>query len=262
MEGAARVFAGEFYQSALFVPPADPGTPGWVVTPGGAWCRQMFIAGALTEAVEGGDMLRCRLADPTGAFDVVAGGRNTVPAQTLRKIPVPSFVAISGSAQMYQKNGKLLLSVRPEHVQVIERDCRDQLLLITAEYTLRRLDGLRNAVGGTCTDERIRRTIHYYATDLAKILDLVRMVEGAVQSVRPQVSPPAEGQSTAGQPDVRGVVMELMQNAGGPRGIAVDEILETLSMKGVRKEDVLTALESLIHDDECYQPQKGYVKPL
>lgn len=256
MEGAARVFAGEFYQSTLFVPPADQGTPGWVVTPGGAWCCRMHITGALTESVETGDMLRCRIADPTGAFDVVAGGRNTALVQTLRKIPVPSFVAISGYAQMYQKNGNVILSVRPEHVQVIERDCRDQLLLITAEHTLRRLEQLRVAVGGTCTDDRIIRTVRSYAVTLPKILDLVRMVEGAVQSVRPQ-SPP----SPAGQPDVRAIVMELMQNAG-PRGIAVDEILETLATRGIRKEDVLAALESLIMDDECYQPQKGYVKPL
>jgi uncharacterized protein len=257
MEGAARVFAGEFSQSSLFVPPADPGTPGWVVTPGGAWCRQMYLAGALTETVESGDMLRCRIADPTGAFAIVAGGRNTALVQTLLKIPVPSFVALSGCAQMYQRNGNVHLSVRPEQVQVIERACRDQHILTTAEYTLRRLEQLRSAIDGSCADDRLLRTTRHYATTLPKILELAGMVEGAVKSVRPQDVPvPAEGT------DVRAVVMELMQGTAGPRGIAVDEIIETLELRGIRKEDVLAALESLILEDECYQPQKGYVKPL
>jgi len=257
MEGSTRVFAGEFYQSTLVVPPAEPGTPGWVVTPGGAWCCRMYIAGALTETVEAGDLLRCRVADPTGAFDIVSGGRNAALTRVFRNIPVPSFVAITGYAQAYQKNGGVILSVRPEHVQVIDRACRDTLLLNTAEHSLWRLGQLRDAVDGTCTDDRLLRTVSHYAVTLPKILELVHMVEGAVESVRPQ-GPQATGEQT----DTRSVVMELMESAAGPRGIAVEEIIETLALRGIRKEDVLVALESLITDDECYQPQKGYVKPL
>jgi len=158
---------------------------------------------------------------------------------------------------MYQKNGNVVLSVRPEHVLVVERACRDQILLLTAEYTLCRLEQLRAAIGGTCTDDQILRTVHHYTVTLPKILDLVRMVEDAVQNVRPQ-----EQQLSPGQPDIRAVLMELMQAGSGPRGIAVDEIIESLSLRGIRKEDVLAALQSLIVDDECYQPQKGYIKPL
>jgi uncharacterized protein len=257
MEGAARVFAGEFGQSTLFVAAEDAGTPGWVVTPGGAWCRQMYLAGALTETVENGDILRCRIADPTGAFDVVAGGRNAALVQTFRKISVPSFVGINGYAQMYQKNGSVVLSVRPEHVQVVDRTVRDQIILVAAEYTMSRLEQVRLALEGTCPDNRILRATRHYSMTLPRVLELARMVEGAVQSVRPQESP-----LSADKPDMRSVVRELLQNASGPHGIAVEEIIELLLLRGLRKDDVLAALESLIHDDECYQPQKGYVKPL
>jgi len=231
--------------------------PGWVVTPGGASCCRMYIAGALTETVEAGDLLRCRVADPTGAFDIVSGGRNAALSRAIRTIPVPSFVAITGYAQAYQKNGSVILSVRPEQVRVINRTCRDTILLNTAEYSLRRLGRLHGAVDGTCTDELLLRTISHYAVTVPKILELVRMVEGAVESVRPR-----EPEPTGEQTDVCSVVMELMETAAGPRGIAVEEILETLALRGIRKEDVLGALESLIRDDECYQPQKGFVKPL
>jgi hypothetical protein len=33
-------------------------------------------------------------------------------------------------------------------------------------------------------------------------------------------------------------------------------------MRAISREAVLAAIESLIVEDECYQPQKGFVKPL
>ena len=63
MEGAARVFASDFNSATLLVPGSEAQSPAWVVTPGGAWCRLLYLAGALTEVSESGDLLHCRLAD-------------------------------------------------------------------------------------------------------------------------------------------------------------------------------------------------------
>jgi len=258
MEGAARVFAGEFSQSALVVPAEVPGNPGWVVTPGGAWCRQMYVAGALTEVVENGDLLHCRIADPTGAFDIVTSSRNAVFARAVRSIPVPSFVGVHGQAQMHQRRGSVSLSVRPDYIHAIDRATRDKLVLITAEYTLRRLEQMDRALKGDETDARIVRAYRHYSLLPEQLNTLIAMTETAVLGVRPPqdagpASPPA---------DVRGLVMEIMQTSAGPRGIAVEEIIDTLALRGIAKEAVLAALEALIVDDECYQPQKGYVRPL
>ena len=107
MEGAVRVFAGEFCASTLSVQDEDTAGAAWVVTPSGGWCRLMYIAGALTEREENGDMLYCRIADPTGAFDLVIGGRNTAVAEAFKKLPLPSFVTVTGRAQMYRKTEKV-----------------------------------------------------------------------------------------------------------------------------------------------------------
>jgi hypothetical protein len=56
--------------------------------------------------------------------------------------------------------------------------------------------------------------------------------------------------------------MEYIRTASGPRGVAVEEIIEMARLRAVSSEAVLTVIESLIVEDECYQPQKGYVKPL
>ncbi len=159
MEGAARVFAGEYNSSTLSIQDDDPGNPAWVVTPGGAWCRSMFLSGAITEVTESGDMVHTRLADPTGAFDLVIGGRNTPLAETICTIPVPSFVTVSGRAQMYVKSGVVHVSVRPDHIRKVDRQVRDQWVLVTAKSTLVRLRLINLAILGTCTDTHILTAI-------------------------------------------------------------------------------------------------------
>ena len=256
MEGTARVFAGEYGGSTLSVQDEDSGKPAWVVTPGGAWCRFMFLSGALTEVVEIGDMVHIRIADPTGVFNLIIGGRNTVLAETLCKIPVPSFVTVTGRAQMYLKNGEVMLSVRPDSIRVVDRLVRDQWVLATAKSTVGRLHDMHLAIQGMCTDERILAAVRHYSMTNPRLQDLAVMVENAVQTVRPPEC------DASVPPDVRTLVMEFMQAGSGPRGIAVDDIIQQAATCGVSQEVVLAAIESLIIDDECYQPQKGFVKLL
>jgi len=256
MEGAARVFAGEYSGSTLSVQDKDSGNPAWVVTPGGAWCRFMFLSGALTEVEEIGDMVHTRIADPTGVFNLMIGGRNTALAETFCKLPVPSFVTVTGRAQMYLKHGEVILSVRPENVLVVDRLVRDQWVLATAKSTVGRLRHMYLALQGTCTDERILAAVRHYSMTKTRLQDLAVMVENAVQTVRPHEC------AASASPDVRTLVMEFIQAESGPRGIAVDDIIKQAAMCGVSQEAVLAAIESLIINDECYQPQKGFVKPL
>ena len=218
----------------------------------------MYLAGALTEVHDSGDMIRCRVADPTGAFDVVTGGRSTAIAETFRKIPVPSFVSLTGQAQIYLKNHDVSLSVRPEYVRLIDRPTRDQITLGTAESTLGRLEKMYLALEGQCTDALVIGAYRHYAVTAAGLEDLLLMVEGAVRSTGPAagVNPPQN------RPDARALVLELMQAQSGPRGLAVEEIIGTASLRGLPRDAVLSAIESLIVEDECYQPQKGFVKRL
>ena len=256
MEGAARVFAGEFSRADLTVQDDTAATPAWVVTPGGAWCRLLFFAGALTEVEESADTLRCRLADPTGVFDLVTGTKNSSPAQVLAKLPIPSFVTVTGQAFLYRKNGNAVLSVRPEQVQLVDRSVRDQCVLITAYATLRRLEQMHLALKGVCSDEKYLTASRHYIVTPSLLRELVTMTEGAIQSIRSQDAP------VTGLADVRVLVMELISAPSGPHGIAVAELIETAGLHGIPQEEVLAAIESFIVDDECYQPQKGFVKPL
>lgn len=257
MDGAVRVFAGEFNASTLQVKDNGADDASWIITPGGAWCRSMYLAGALTEVAGDGDMVRCRLADPTGAYDIVIGGRKTPLAETFRDLPVPSFVTVSGQARMYQKNGKTFLSLRPDEVRTVDRAVRDQWVLATAAATLERLDTLRLVLRNKSTDERALAPVRHYRITASSLLELGEMIERAVQSIRP----PETASPVPSKDNARELVVELMTGSG-PRGIAVEEIIDKARERGVAKETVLAAIESLIVDDECYQPQKGFVKAL
>jgi uncharacterized protein len=256
MEGAARVFAGDFSASTLSVQADDGENAAWVVTPGAAWCRLVYLAGAVTEVSEVGDMLRCRLADPTGAFNLVIGGRNSLLAEQFRKIPVPSFVTVTGRAQLYRRNDTIDLSIRPDTVMVVDRAVRDQWTLETAEATLGRLEQVHLALQGRCTDEQILTAHRHYNHTAEQLHALTDMVGCAVQSIKPPEF------TAAIKADARELVMEIMNSTSSPRGIAVDEIISQAGERGIAQAEVLSAIESLIVDDECYQPQKGFVKPL
>lgn len=257
MEGAVRLFAGEFSQSTLTVPGEDEKSAAWVVTPTGASCRQVFLAGALMEVQEQGDMLSARLADPTGGFDLILGGNNTALAESIRKIPLPSFVSVSGRAQLYRREGRAVPSIRPDQVHVINRRIRDQWVITTAQCTLVRLKLMHDALQGTCTDSRILQACSHYFMTLEGLGELADLVAGALSSVRP-----SREQESEVQADPREMIMEYIRTTSGPRGVAVEKILEMAHMRAISPEAVIAAIESLIVEDECYQPQKGFVKLL
>lgn len=257
MEGAARLFAGEFNQSTLSVPGDDGKSAAWVVTPSGAYCCTVFVTGALVEVQEQNDILSARLADPTGGFDLVCGGKNTRCAESIRKIPLPSFISVSGRAHLYRNGGKAVLTIRPDQVHMINRCIRDQWIITTAQCTLARLEKVLHTLKGTDTDNRILRVCSHYSLTPGDLSRMADMVSGALASVR---QPQDTGYVV--QTDPRELIMEYIRTTSGPGGVAVETILEMARIWAISTESARAAVESLIADDECYQPRKGFVKPL
>jgi hypothetical protein len=82
------------------------------------------------------------------------------------------------------------------------------------------------------------------------------MVEGAVRTVRPP------GTESLLKPDARALVLDFITSERGSQGSAIEEIIAKAAIQGITQEAVLAAIESLITDDECYQPRKGCIKLL
>jgi len=257
MEGAARVFARDFSGSTLAVPDKDSGSTAWVVTPSGAWCRSVYLCGALTEITESADVLHCRLADPTGAFDLVTGGRRGSVMEQIRTVPVPSFVAVTGTARLYRKNGIWDVSVRPEHIQEIDKSIRNRWIVITADMMLDRLEILLAALEGQSGDAKADQVVRHYNLTREQISTMVAMIEGALSGI-----PSTTVESAVTENDISAKIMEIICAKSGPRGIAVQNVIDEGISLGYTQAAVLAAIETLVTNDDCYQPQKGYVKLL
>jgi hypothetical protein len=148
------------------------------------------------------------------------------------------------------------VSIRPDTLIMVDRQVRDQWVLATAQSTLERLHQVNIALQGGCSDERILTAVRHYTMTKTRLRDLAMMVEGAVRTVRPP------GTESLLKPDARSLVLDFITSERGSQGSAVEDIIAIAAARGVPQEAVLTAIESLITDDECYQPRKGFIKLL
>lgn len=256
MEGSVRLFAAEFNAATLTIPGEDERSSPWIVTPFGARFREVFLAGALTELHEDGDLLTARLADPTGGFDLVCGGRESPAAAALRSLSCPTFISVLGRAGLYRRGSEVLRSIRPEQVRAIDRPVRDQWVLATARDTLDRLLEVQQVLAGRDPGGPVADAVRQYGMTAESLDEFAGLMEEVVAGIRPKET------VAAGEADARARVVDILNEKPGPRGVAVQDIIDALGAEGMFQDVVLKAIEGLIVDDECYQPQKGYIRLL
>jgi len=144
-EVAQRVFADEFNDAShTFRESDDDRAPVYALLPTGAKANRVFVAGTLTETENVGseeDYWQGRIVDPTGTFFTYAGQYQPEAAGTLREIDPPAFIAIVGKPRTYDTDdGGTNVSLRPEHLTVVDEATRHRWVVETAERTLDRLD--------------------------------------------------------------------------------------------------------------------------
>ena len=153
-EPARRVFAAELRECRYqFKEGDDEKSPTFVLLPTGERSNRIFLVGTLTEKQRQGEQnifYRGRIVDPTGTFYIMAGSYQPEAMQQLAKIEPPSFVAVIGKPNLYQKpDGAYTISVRVESITVVDRETRDLWILDTAAHTLDRIDAF---TAGTAPD--------------------------------------------------------------------------------------------------------------
>ena len=149
-EVAYRMFAAEFDDSDFDYSESDADrAPNYVVTPTGARVNRLFAVGVLTEVSPAGeDVLRARIADPTGTF-VVYAGQYQPDAQTfLERAEPPAYVAVTGKARTFQPEDSdvVYTSIRPESLNEVDEVTRDRWTVGAAEATLERVGTMATAM--------------------------------------------------------------------------------------------------------------------
>jgi len=261
LEGAARVFAAEFCRSTESITgPSGENMPG-VLTPTGAACGRILVAGAVTEMTDAGSSIRCRIADPTGVFEIeLAQNGKTEVSDAMKSVPVPSFLVVVGRAQLRPGTASPSVIIRPDSVQVVTRAVRDAWIMRTSECTLDRLAVLADALSGGTADPVVAAAISRYALTLAGLGEFVTMVESALAGLA--AAPEPHPEAAASGPDAKEVLTAILTELQGPRGMPVEELVAKAVLRGVVKERAEEGIAEMIRNDDCYQPQKGSVRLL
>lgn len=250
MEPAERVFAQDFSAARHTADAGDGRNGSYVVTPGAAWCRRLFIVGALTEKRGSGDVMQARLADPTGAFQVSVDWQSPDAVEILGYIEPPAFVAVTGRAMLTGTGERACATVEAEAIGVVNRTVRDLWVLSAAGATLDRLEALRD--GG---DERIEAARRLYGTTDEDIRGMAAMVRTALATVRPDIAVGEIAPLVA-----RDLQLFALEGEGGARGIGFEDAVAAGVRSGLSAREARAALEELLAAGECYQPASGMIK--
>jgi len=180
-EVAYRIFARELSDTtvALERDPDDAYAPQYVLTPTGAKVNRVFVIGTLTEKEDIGtdtEYWRARISDPTGAFFMYAGQYQPDATRALTDASVPEFLAVVGKVSVYTtEDGRVMTSIRPETISVVDALVRDRWVLETARQTLDRIKELEE---GSC--ENLSMVEENYSMDLEQYR---QMVASALESM-------------------------------------------------------------------------------
>lgn len=291
-EVAHRLFAAEFNASRVEIKgDSEERAPGYVVSPLGAKVNRLLLVGVLTEVEavgESGDLQRARISDPTGLFTVYAGRYQPGASAALSELQAPQYVAVVGKARTYEPEpGKILVSVRPESITVVDEYVRDHWLLETARQTRQRLVAMKLAQGlETPSAEALQKLeVPSHVVDgvlLARekyegdvdfdFFD--RLTKDAVQSISEgasmeRASAPAARPMVTAAPKPRGPgediekkVLEIIQGLAtqDEKGAQWDLIVGLGEKSKITEDQVEEALNSLMDKGVVYEPILGRLK--
>jgi len=147
-EPAKRVFAAELRETTKVIKGSmDTKSPGYALLPTGERCNRIIFAGTLTDKSKSGDdnvQYRARVSDATGTFYISASSFQSEAMAQLSKIEVDeggAFVVVIGKPNVYNsQDGRVLVSVRVESIQVVSREDRDMWVVDAARSTLARIN--------------------------------------------------------------------------------------------------------------------------
>lgn len=287
-EIAWRVFAEEL-NSASFELKGEERKPSYLITQLGAKVSRVFIVGVLTEKSPAGeDMLRARVADPTGIFTVYAGKYQPEQAQKLSQFEPPCYIAIVGKVRTYSPEENIIyVSVRPEILKQVSAEIRDYWVVDTCMHMKERIELMRNAL--SLTDRSIEKIAslgaskhlaegiylalnHYENVELEKyahcLEDALKYASEEPAEELGKETVPAEKEEEPKKEKEKAealnesevAVLKIIEELDTGRGAVWDKIIEKAKSMKLDKDDVEEALNSLMDKGLIYEPILGRIK--
>jgi RPA family protein len=249
-----RLYASELARTGLVKGGLKEGSCR-VITPTGACCSSIFIAGALLE-VEGrvNERMQARVADPTGAFALEAGRQERDAASMLSMMQPPVFVTAVAEICCPGHSDGTPWRCALHDIREVTREVRDTWVVTTGMQTLSRLEEISCALEHGNGPESLREAIGFYQLTQKDLKETAM----TIRDILAGITASADGKET----DITQVVLTLIRDHGGEKGIALEEIIRLGSGEGLSTGEVRKAVEILLAEDECYQPSKGTIRLL
>ena len=254
LDSFTRVYASELSGTGLVKVGLKDGACS-VITPTGACCGLIFVAGALLE-IDGraNDRMQARVADPTGAFTLEAGRQERDVAGILSTLQPPVFVTAVAEIQCPGGSGGSPWRCILQDIREVSREVRDTWVVTTAEQTLSRLEAISYALEHGNGPEPVMEAIGFYRITRKDLKETASTIRDILEKM--EFSPGAE------ETDITQLVLNLIRDHGGDKGITIEEIILVGSGEGLSPGEVRKAVETLLAEDECYQPLKGTIRLL
>ena len=87
---------------------------------------------------------RARVADPTGVFFLYSGQYQPRATQFMSEIEIdlekPPIVAVIGKPNVYETEESSITSIRPEDIQIVDRETMESWIVDCAKQTLKRIE--------------------------------------------------------------------------------------------------------------------------
>jgi RPA family protein len=292
-EVAWRLFASEYNDASLEAEGGGERPPSYIVTPLGARVNRVFVVGVITDVENVGTdaqpMWRARVSDPTGTFHVYAGQYQPEAADALSKLKPPVFGAVVGKSRIYSPQpGTTYASIRPERVKEVDETVRDYWILEACRSLQRRLDAMSEArkmdpltkegllkvgVKAALADGIVQAVAHYGKVDLSRYTAmLAESLRYLLPEYRESAGPgepttepaPIAKEERPTEPDetelkVLDVIGTLDKDG---KGAAWEGILEAATSRGVSKDALEEAINSLLDKGLIYEPILGRMKKI
>lgn len=300
-ETAWRVSAVELNASTLEIRGDEEKAPAYVISRLGAKMNRVLIAGVMTERENIGGMdepmWKSRIEDGLGGnFFVNVGRYQPEASAAMADIDVPCFVAAVGRVRTYTADdGRVFVSVRPEHIVKIDEATRKEWMLETAKSTWKRLKNVKLAASSE--DAKVPDLVAQgmsqaeaegilYALDnydsMPDSTVYLKVIQAACRVLLPDrnvdfgfaesvddgpdeidIDPGASAQSAANHAEMENLVLKLIEELDVDGKGAPRDVLERRAEdEGIGSVDLEEITNNLLNSGLIYEPNLRYLKPI
>lgn len=186
-EQTQRAFAFELLDSTVSLKPNDqPKAPSFLLTPTGGLFNRVMLCGTVLdkEEVEGKSTFwRAQITDRTDTISITAGEYNEQAMIDIFGLEPPEYVAVIGKPNLYERDGKIYISIRAESVRRVSESEVKNWILDTANATMDRLEALLEG-----TDENARKAMVTYDVTKDDINTYRGQILGVLATLLPKES--------------------------------------------------------------------------